>query len=81
MTRKPAAALVFAKRLSSIRRLRGLTQARLGREAHLKQTAISLFETARRAPSLHNLVRLADALDVSSDYLIGRSNKTQKSKK
>jgi transcriptional regulator with XRE-family HTH domain len=39
----------------------------------LKQCAISHFETGRRAPSLDNLKRLADALEVTTDYLIGRT--------
>jgi transcriptional regulator with XRE-family HTH domain len=35
----------------------------------LKPSAVSHFETGRRSPSLGNLIRLADALDVSLDVL------------
>ena len=43
---------------------------KIGKEAGL----ISHFENARRAPSLLVLKRLADSLQVTIDYLTGRSN-------
>ena len=54
--------------------MRGLSQLQLASKTGLKQVAISFFETGRRSPSLANLKRLADALEVTSDYLVGRSN-------
>ena len=51
------------------REMRGLSQAELGKKAQLQPTAISHFETGGRAPSFDNLRRLADALNVSTDYL------------
>lgn len=50
-----------------------MNQVDLARKTRLKQSAISQFETGRRIPSFHNLRRLADALEVSADYLLGRS--------
>jgi transcriptional regulator with XRE-family HTH domain len=38
----------------------------------LQPSAISHFETGSRKPSFDNLRRLADALSVTTDYLIGR---------
>ncbi len=35
--------------------------------------SISHFETGQRTPSLDSLVKLADALDVSVDALLGRA--------
>lgn len=64
----------FSTRLRFARQLRGLSQASLGKVAELKPSAISHFETGTRAPSFDNLKRLADALNISSDYLIGRTN-------
>jgi transcriptional regulator with XRE-family HTH domain len=40
----------------------------------MEPSAISHFETGRRKPSFDNLKRLADALRVSTDYLLGRTN-------
>ncbi len=57
-----------------MRELRGLSQADLAKKTSLQPTAISHFETGGRSPSFDNLRILADALNVSTDYLIGRSN-------
>ena len=54
--------------------MRGLSQAALATKARLQPTAISHFETGTRSPSFDNLKRLADALNVTTDYLIGRSD-------
>jgi len=64
----------FPKRLKEVREMRGLNQAELAKKAGLQSTAISHFETGGRAPSFDNLRRLADALNVATDYLIGRSD-------
>jgi transcriptional regulator with XRE-family HTH domain len=63
----------FSKRLNAARRMRGLSQSELAAKTGLKQVAVSFFETGRRAPSFGNLKRLADALEVTTDYLMGRS--------
>jgi transcriptional regulator with XRE-family HTH domain len=64
----------FSKRLNAARRMRGLSQSDLALKAGLQQVAISFFETGRRSPSFGNLKRLADALEVTTDYLMGRSD-------
>jgi len=63
----------LASRLQQLRELRKLTQAELGSRAGIAAASISHFETAQRTPSLESLVKLADALDVSTDALLGRS--------
>ena len=68
---------IFSQRLSAARKFRGLSQIDLARKTRLKQSAVSQFETGRRAPSFHNLLRLADALEVSADFLLGRSNSVE----
>ena len=40
----------------------------------MAHTVISQFETGARAPGIHSLLRLATALDVSLDYLTGRTD-------
>jgi transcriptional regulator with XRE-family HTH domain len=50
-----------------------MNQADLAKAADLQASAISHFETGSRAPSFDNLKKLADALKVTTDYLIGRS--------
>ena len=63
----------FGARLQRFREIRGLTQAELGRRAAMAAASVSHFETGQRAPSLESLVKLADALEVSTDALLGRA--------
>src|SRR5262245_34515553 len=67
----PSAAL--APTLRQLRERRGLTQAQLGFRADMAAASISHFETGQRVPSLDSLVKLADALEVSVDALLGRA--------
>ena len=63
----------FAEILKSIREEKGLSQSELATKAGLQPSAISHFESGRRSPSFDNLRRLADALNVTIDYLLGRN--------
>lgn len=65
---------VFQVRLQKIRKLRELSQDELSNKAGMPSTAISHFESGKRKPSFDNLRKLADALEVSIDYLMGRTN-------
>jgi transcriptional regulator with XRE-family HTH domain len=68
---------IFSERLKAVRESRGYSQAELAKKAGLQPTAISHFETGGRSPSFDNLRRLSDALNVSTDYLMGRSDTEQ----
>lgn len=61
-----------APRLAIMRRVHGWSQVELGVRSGLHPTAVAHYEHGRRAPSLANLCALADALYVSTDYLLGR---------
>lgn len=63
----------FRDRLRTARELRQLTQTQLAEATGLQPAAINHFEAGRRSPSFDNLRLLADALEVSVDYLLGRS--------
>lgn len=62
----------FPERLRKAREYRGLTQNDLAKLTGLKPAAVSHFETGGRKPSFDNLRLLADKLDVTTDYLLGR---------
>jgi len=62
----------FAERLKEIRKSKNLKQSDLANKTGLKVAAISFFETEKRRPSMGNLIKLADALSVSVDFLLGR---------
>ncbi|QQB51549.1 helix-turn-helix transcriptional regulator [Delftia acidovorans] len=63
---------VFPERLRRAREYRGLNQADLAAKAGMQPSAISHFETGTRKPSFDNLRILADSLDVTTDFLLGR---------
>ena len=63
----------FSERLKSARLLRGWTQAQLAVRAEQPATSIAHFESGSRKPSFDSLRRLAPALEVTTDYLIGRT--------
>jgi transcriptional regulator with XRE-family HTH domain len=65
---------IFAERLRTARELRKMSQSDLAEKTGLMPSAISHFETGRRSPSFANLKALSDALKVTTDYLIGRSD-------
>lgn len=72
MSRATSKKPLFFERLREARELRGLSQSDLAQRAGLQPSALSHFETGGRKPSFDNLRRLADALEVSTDFLLGR---------
>jgi transcriptional regulator with XRE-family HTH domain len=68
---------IFAQRLRKVREeVRKLTQSQLGEKSGLPATSISHFEKedGTRKPSFDNLRSLAKALEVTTDYLLGRTD-------
>lgn len=65
---------IFSKRLQERRAALDLSQEGLAKKAKLQATAISHFETGGRKPSFDNLRNLADALETTVDYLMGRTD-------
>lgn len=65
---------IFRNRLVAARRLRDMNQEKLAEKAGLKPAAISHFETGARKPSFDNLRKLSQALTVSIDYLMGKTD-------
>jgi ribosome-binding protein aMBF1 (putative translation factor) len=65
---------IFAERLRTARELRKMSQSDVAEKTGLMPSAVSHFETGRRSPSFANLKVLSDALKVTTDYLIGRTD-------
>lgn len=61
------------ERLKQARQLKGLTQEQLAELVHTKKGTISNYENRYSTPSNEMLTSLADILEVSTDYLLGRS--------
>jgi transcriptional regulator with XRE-family HTH domain len=65
---------LIAVRIKEVRETRGLTQVELALKAGLPAATISHFETSTRTPGTSTLQRLAEALEVRVDYLLGRED-------
>src|SRR5882762_11436887 len=63
---------IFKERLRAARDLRGYSQGVLADRAKMPPTSIAHFEAGSRKPSFDTLRRLANALEVTTDYLLGR---------
>jgi transcriptional regulator with XRE-family HTH domain len=66
---------IFSERFKMARRRFRLTQEQLATKAHLPISTIAQFETGKRKPSFETLRRLAAALDITADYLLGLTDK------
>ena len=66
---------VFKDRLRTAREdLRQMTQVDLARTIGLPPSSIAHFEGGNRKPSFENLRKLANALNVTTDFLVGRAD-------
>ena len=66
---------MFGERLREARTAKGLTQSELGRlVGGVGKTTISQYENGIRKPDIETLERLADVLNRSVDWLLGRTD-------
>jgi len=64
----------FGSRLSELRKNKNLTMKDLANEIGVSRTTISRYENDSRQPSKEVLEVLADYFEVTTDYLLGRTN-------
>lgn len=66
----------FPARLKEIRKKRGKTQAETAEYIGFKSLrGYQLYEEGKNEPGLERLIALADFFDVTTDYLLGRTDK------
>ena len=63
---------MFNKRLREMRMKRGFTQQNMADKINIALRSYQCYETGTRNPSFDLLVQIADVLDISTDYLLGR---------
>ncbi len=68
----------FAARLKAARLRRDMSAAQLCQRAGIEQSHLSHFETGTRQPGADNLRKLALALDITADFLLGLSDETRR---
>lgn len=67
----------IGQRIKKLREQSEFTQAKLAAEANITPAAISQIEKGERIPSTPILRRMAAALKVSTDYLLGATDETK----
>ena len=60
------------KNLKRIRQKRNITQSKLATDLNIKQESISAYEQGKSYPNIETLIKIADYLNTSIDYLLGR---------
>ncbi|MDE7330288.1 MAG: helix-turn-helix domain-containing protein [Clostridia bacterium] len=64
----------FNERLKELRIMKCVSQQEVASFLGLTQKAYCFYELGTREPSLNTLSKLCDYFDVTSDYLLGRSD-------
>ncbi len=64
--------MLVGTRLKELRKSKHLSQTALGNKIGVTKISISGYENETRIPSLENIIKLADALETTTDYLLGR---------
>ena len=64
----------FAQRVRQLRKESGKTQTQMAAFLGIKTRPYQNYESGDRRPDYEKLVALADYFDVTTDYLLGRSD-------
>jgi len=65
---------MFNNRLREVRMSKGLTQEKLSEIVGVGLRNYQYYEQGKHVPSFDVLIKLADVLNVSIDYLVGRDD-------
>lgn len=66
----------FSERLKKLRKDSGFTQVDVAEKLGISQPAYASWERGVKKPTQENLVKIAQILNVSVDYLVGNSQET-----
>ena len=67
----------FAERLREVRHLKHVKQREMAEYLQIGLRSYQNYEGGQREPDFKTLVALADFLDVSTDYLLGRTDRQE----
>lgn len=65
---------VFSSRLKALRKESGMSQGEVCKKIGAKQGAYSTWELGKNEPPLETFIQLANLFNVSTDWLLGRSD-------
>lgn len=61
-------------RLEELRKNKGISQDTLAQDLNMTQQRISAYEKGKREPDIETIKQFAEYFDVSTDYLLGKSD-------
>lgn len=65
---------MLGKRIKELRKKKGITQKKLASYLGISDRAVGYYESGQRTPPPDILQKIADFFNVSTDYLLGRTN-------
>lgn len=68
----------FSVRIAAVRKQMGLSQEEFSELVNMSRRTVAAWESGDRTPSFSTLSDVADRLNVSIDYLLGRTNEQNK---
>lgn len=68
----------FSVRIAAVRKQMGLSQEEFSELVNMSRRTVAAWESGDRTPSFSTLSDVADTLNVSVDYLLGRTNEQNK---
>ena len=65
---------MFTQIFVKLIQIKGVTPYSVAKETGISQGLMSHYKCGNKVPTADNLVKIADYLDVSTDYLLGRTD-------
>ncbi len=65
---------IYTDILKELRKDKNLSQSDIAKMFNIKQSMYSMYESGRRTMKIEMLCKLADILDTSTDYILGRTS-------
>lgn len=72
---------MFSKRLKNLRTKKGVTQSEMGDLLGISRQGYAKYENEKSEPDHETIKRLANYFDVTTDYLLGKSNQPRLTEK
>ncbi len=68
---------MFTEKFVEVLQKRNITPYRIAKETGISQGLMAEYKNGVKLPTINNLVKIADYLDCSIDYLLGRTENSQ----
>ena len=65
---------MFTERFRKMLQTRKITAYRIAKETGISQGLMAEYHRGEKVPAVNNLIKIADYLDCSVDYLLGRTD-------